>query len=43
MVPYLLYFHENISFSKTLIEYQEQPYPIEKATIAFLVPPKKGA
>ena len=33
MVPYFLDFHENIRFSKTLSEYQEQPYPIEKTTI----------
>ena len=42
MVPYFLDFHENIRFSKTLSEYQEQPYPIEKTTILFLDPPKKS-
>ena len=41
MVAYLLDFHENIRFSKTLGEYQEKPYPLEKTTIAFLDPPKK--
>ena len=30
MVPYLLDFHEYIRFSKSLSEYQEQPYPLEK-------------
>ena len=40
MVPYLLDFHENIRFSKTLNEYQEQTDPIEKTTIVFLDPPK---
>ena len=39
-VPYLLDFHKNIRFSKTLNEYQEQPYPIEKTTFEFLDPPK---
>ena len=42
MVPYLLDFHENIRFSKTLKKYQEQPYPIEKTTIAFLDLPKRA-
>ena len=42
MIPYLLDFHENIRFSKTLNEYQEQPYPIQKATFLFLNPPKKA-
>ena len=28
MVTYLLDFHENIRFSKTLSEYQEQPHPL---------------
>ena len=41
MVPYFLDFHENIRLSKTLSEYQEQPYPLEKTTIVFLDPPKK--
>ena len=41
IVPYFLDFHENIRFSKTLIEYQEQPYPLEKTTTVFLDPPKK--
>ena len=36
MVPYFL------DFSKTLSEYQEQPYPTEKITIVFLDPPKKN-
>ena len=37
MVPYLLYFHENIRLvSKTLGEYHEQRYSLEKATISFL-------
>ena len=43
MVPCLLDFRENITFSKALNEYQEQPYPIEKTTIVFLDPPKKNA
>ena len=30
MVPYFLDFHENIRYSKTLSEYEEQPYAIEK-------------
>ena len=38
MVPYFL---ENIRFLKTLREYEEEPYPIEKTTIAFHDPPKK--
>ena len=42
MVPYLLDFLENIRFSKTLSEYQEQPYLLEKTTTAFLDPPKKA-
>ena len=42
MVPYFLDFHENIRFAKTLSEYQEQPYPLEKTTIVFLDPPKKA-
>ena len=41
MAPYFLDFHENIRLSKTLSEYQEQPYPLEKTTIVFLDPPKK--
>ena len=41
MVPYFLDFHENLRFSKTLSEYQEQPYPTEKTTILFLDPAKK--
>ena len=41
MIPYFLDFHENIRISKTLSEYQEQRYPIEKTTIVFLDPPKK--
>ena len=39
MVTYLLEFHENIRFSKTLSEYQEQPQPL----FIFLDPPKKNA
>ena len=39
---YFVDFHENIRFSKTLSEYQEQPYPTEKTTIVFLDPPKKS-
>ena len=35
--------HGNIRFSKTHSEYQKQPYPLEKTTIAFLDPPKKNA
>ena len=35
MVLYLLDFHENIRFSKTLNEYQEQLYPIQKTTISW--------
>ena len=42
MVPCFLDFHENIRFWKTLIQYQEQPYPIEKTNIVFLDPPKKA-
>ena len=34
-------FYENIRFSKTHSEYQEQPYLLEKTTIALLDPPKK--
>ena len=41
MVTYLLDFHKKIRFSKTLSEYQEQPYPLEKTTVLFLDPPKK--
>ena len=41
MVIYLLDFHENIRFSKTLSEYQEQPNPQEKTTFVFLDPSKK--
>ena len=41
MVSYLLDFHENISFSNTLNEYQEQSHPIEKTTVVFHDPPKK--
>ena len=40
MVPFFLDFHENIRLSKTLREYQEKPYPLEKTTIVFLDPPK---
>ena len=39
--PYLLDFLEKIKFSKTLSEYQEKPYLLEK-TIAFLDPPRKS-
>ena len=42
MVTCFLDFHENIRFWKTVIQYQEQPYPIEKATIVFLDPRKKA-
>ena len=42
MVPYFLDFHENIRFSKTLSEYQEQLYPTEKTIIVFLDPLKKA-
>ena len=38
MVTYLLDFHENIRFSKTLSEYEEQT---ASSTITFLDPPKK--
>ena len=41
MVTYLLGLHENIRFSKAFSEYQEQPYPLEKATVLFLDSPKK--
>ena len=41
MVPYLLDFHGNIRFSKTVGKYQEQLYALKKITIAFLDPPKK--
>ena len=41
MAPYFLDFHENIRLSKTLSEYQERSYPLEKTTIVFLDPPKK--
>ena len=34
-------FYENIRFSKTHSEYQEQPYLLEKTTIVLLDPPKK--
>ena len=37
MVTYLLDFLENIRFSKTPSEYQEQPHPL----FVFLDPPKK--
>ena len=37
----ILDFHKNIRFSKTLREYQEEPYPIEKTAVVFLDPPKK--
>ena len=37
MVKYLLEFHKKIRFSKTLTEYQEQPYPLSY----FLIHPKK--
>ena len=43
MVAYLLDFHENIRFSKTLGKYQEQPYLLEKTTNVFLDPSKKNA
>ena len=39
MVTYLLDFLENIRFSKTPSEYQEQPHPL----FVFLDPPKKNA
>ena len=39
MVTYLTDFHENIRFSKTLSEYQEQPYPL----LYFLIPLKENA
>ena len=42
MVPYFLDFHENIRFSKTIREYQEQPYLLEKTTTVFLDPTKKA-
>ena len=42
MVPYFLNFHENIRFSKTLTEYQEQPYSIQKSTIVILNSQKKN-
>ena len=41
MYPWWLEFHENIKFSKTHSEYQEQPYLQEKATIVFFDLPKK--
>ena len=41
MVTYLLDLHKNIRFSKTLSEYQEQHYSLEKTDIVFLDPPKK--
>ena len=44
MLQYFLDFHENIRFSKTLTEYQEQyntQYPIQKTTTVFLDPWKK--
>ena len=41
MVTYLLDFYENIRFSKTLSEYPEQSYPLEKTAIVFLDPHKK--
>ena len=42
MITYLLDYHKNIRFSKTLSQYQQQfYYPLEKTTIAFLDPPKK--
>ena len=40
MVPYFLDFHKRIRFSKTISEYQEQPYPIKKNTVVFPDPPK---
>ena len=41
MVTILLHSHKKIRFSKTLSEYQEQPYALEKPIIVFLDPPKK--
>ena len=41
MLIYLLDFHENIKFSKSLSEYEEQPYLLKKTTFVFLDPPKK--
>ena len=37
----ILDFHENIRFSKTISECQEQSYPLEKNTFVFLDPPRK--
>ena len=39
MVTYLIDFHESIRFSKTIREYQEQPYPL----LHFLIHRKKNA
>ena len=36
-------FHKNIRFSKTLSEYQEQFYRLEKTTIVFLDPQKRAS
>ena len=41
IIHLMMIFHENSKFSKTHSEYQEQPYPLEKTTIAFLDPPKR--
>ena len=41
MVTILLHSHKKIRLSKTLSEYQEQPYALEKTIIVFLDPPKK--
>ena len=41
MVAYFLDFHENNRFSKTLNEYQVQPYLLEENTIVFLDPVRK--
>ena len=41
IVTYLLGFHESIRFSKTLSEYQEQLYSLEKTANIFADPPKK--
>ena len=42
MLQYFLDFNENIRFSKTLTEYQEHPYPIQKTIIVFLDPSRKA-
>ena len=41
MVTFLLYFHENVRFTKTLSEDQEHPFTQEKTAIVFLDPTKK--